>query len=115
MPGNLCMEAQLPDGTWRRIALQGPDKPVGTFSNNTENGREVIAFACVGDHSKVWRVAFGVDTEIGVGRWLDHITADTTQAIALLTTGSEPLVLRLHTDRGQRLTLRFSHVEDKVQ
>jgi hypothetical protein len=98
--------------SWRRLGeLSSFDRPM-TFSNNTDNCREVFVLKCEpdGKSSVVLKTGEGLDIPRG---YIEDISQTGLHEIARLTQEGTPLELTVKPDQfsGHEVTLRLTHKE----
>jgi hypothetical protein len=102
----LLMEVSADGTEWKRAATLAPGEREGSISHNWPDGkRDVILFACHGDHSMIRMPASGADFEDGDARMV--ITTGLRE-VARLGPG-ESFDMAVTTDRGLSYRVRWTH------
>ena len=104
----LRLEVRTPGSEWRQLALLSPGDREGSVSHAPLGGtRDVIMFACHGDHSMIRRSAAGADYETGTARVI--ATVGMIELARLRDGGT--FEMDVISDRGIKYRARWTHTQ----
>lgn len=100
----------LTHGHWNEVGRHLPGQQPGSMSDSRGGVRQILLFQCTGEESSIYRLALGVDVEVGQLRLLPK-PLEASEVIATLRSGqSTTITVKTDKSGSAERVIRFRHV-----
>lgn len=107
----LLIEMRKENQEWLRTPSLKQNDPPGSMSNNTETGRDLYLFQCLGDYSVISKSNVGMDAEVNNGK-NRLVISNNFSPVSILKNG-ESFVMKMKMDNmSTEIDVMFTHRDD---